>query len=86
LADTVAKRLANAFAFAPGSPKASRPQRGDWFGADNEPVTHQTVLDWVARERKGKAFTYQFILSVKCVHLSPVEYCQAMHAGGSLFP
>jgi hypothetical protein len=83
---TVAKRLANAFAYGPGAQSEDRPQRGDWYGPDGEPVTHQAVLDWVAREGKRKAFTYQFILSVKYVHLSSAEYCQAMHAGGGLFP
>jgi hypothetical protein len=83
---TVAKRLANAFAYGPGAQKEERAQQGDWYGPAGEPVTHQAVLDWVAREGKTKAFTYQFILSIKYVHLSPAEYGQAMHAGGALFP
>ncbi|MCI0579954.1 MAG: hypothetical protein L0332_24095 [Chloroflexi bacterium] len=85
---TVARKLAQSFAFGPDPqpPPASTAQRGVWYGESGETFTHETVLEWVTREAKAKAFTYQFILSVKYVHLSPEEYCQAIRASGDLFP
>lgn len=80
---TVARKLAQSFAFGPDSQPA---QRGVWYGETGETFAHQAVLDWVTQEGKARVFTYQFILSVKYVCLTPEEYCQAMRAGGKLFP
>ncbi|MCZ7673763.1 MAG: hypothetical protein M5U34_44935 [Chloroflexi bacterium] len=42
---TVAKRLANAFAYGPGAQKEERPQRGDWYGPDGVYVTEEIVQE-----------------------------------------
>ena len=84
---TAAKNLAQYLAFGRGSQheQAQRSERGIWHDERGQKLSHQTVMSWVSAQGKDNQFTHQFILSVKDSLLTPVEYSQAMAAGGGLF-
>lgn len=86
---TNARKLAQYCAFGRGTQaeQAARPQRGIWHDHTAQPRSHEEVLAWVKSQGQEQPYTYQFILSVKQLELSPLEYGQAMKAGGDeLFP
>ncbi len=89
VSSTNARKLTQYCAYGRGSQteQATRPQRGIWHDQTAKPRSHEEVLAWVKRQGQAHPYTYQFILSVKHLELSALEYGQAMKAGGQeIFP
>ena len=89
VSSTNARKLAQYCAYGRGSQaeQAERPQRGIWHDHTAKPRSHEDVLAWVKSQGQEHPYTYQFILSVKHLELSALEYGQAMKAGGQeMFP
>ncbi|MFZ1396224.1 MAG: hypothetical protein WAS33_04970 [Candidatus Promineifilaceae bacterium] len=84
---TRARKLAQYFALGRGRAKEQerRPQRGQWLDQSGQLCSHEEVLKWVRQQGMSHEMTYQFILSVKEIDLTPEAFNQAMAAGGPLF-
>lgn len=84
---TRARKLVQYFALGRGRAKEQelRPQRGQWLDQTGRPCSHEEVLKWVRQQGMSHEMTYQFILSVKEIELTPEAFNRAMAAGGPLF-